>query len=189
MKNLMQSLSSSSSSGWHRFLTFCGIYLLCLVIFIGILHAAFAYGAGLVLLYIPLGIALVSLLGPAVWLYRYKNGFESFLVYITLCASLLTFLIMAPLVVERSLSCFLYFKAVEDGSVAQEAISPDFITSFVQKRFDDGVKGGFLTRQDNTYLPTPRSKLFYGIYYPLGFLTNTLDNYHQFKASYENKDK
>ena len=188
MKNLMHSLSPSSPSGWHRFGTFCGLYLLCLIIFTGILYLAFARGAGFVLLYVPLGIALVSLLGPAFWLYRYKNGFESFLVYITLFTSLFTFVIMAPFVVERSLSCFVYFKAVEDGSVAQSAISPDFINSFVQKRFDDGVKGGFLTRQNNTYLPTPRSKLFYSIYYPLGFLTNTLNNYHQFKASYENKD-
>ena len=184
MKNLTQNISPSRT-GWHRFRDFCLLFGVCLAIFTGILYLAFTHETGLVLLYLPFGIGFISLLGPFFWFYRYRNGFESFLVYVTLFASLFTFLIMAPFVVERSLSCFIYFQAVEEGSVSPEGISHDFITPYIQKRFDDGAKGGFLTKQGNTYLPTNRAKLFYAIYYPLGLLTNTLNNYHHFKENYK----
>ncbi|MBR6412399.1 MAG: hypothetical protein IKS41_04485 [Alphaproteobacteria bacterium] len=185
MKHLTHS-SPSSPTGWHRFRDFCILFAVCLVIFVGILSLTFIHEAGLILLYLPFGIGFISLLGPIFWFYRYRNGFESFLIYITLSTSLFTFLIMGPFVVERSLSCFIYFKAVEDGSVFQDKLPNEFMESFIQKRFDDGVKGNFLTKQGSAYLPTHRAQLFYAIYYPLGILTNTLNNYQQFKKNYKN---
>ena len=173
----------------NRLLNFGLIFILCLLFMIVFLYMAFSVGSGLVLLYVPYAIAIIALLGMIYWFYRYRDWFETILVYITLCASLLSFLIMAPIVVERSLSCFVYFSAVEDGFTSPEGISDDFIKSFVQKRFDDGVKGGFLRYQAGTYVPTFRAKLFYTLYYPLGILTHTLDNYKNFKASYAKNHK
>ena len=168
---------------FKKILAFCTLQVLCVLLAIGILALCFTWGAGLVLLWMPLLVAGCALVSVAVWQKVYKNGVESFLVYVASASFLFAFLLCAPFVVERSLSCFVYFYAVEEGKIAPHQIPASFTGPFIQKRFDDGVNGHFLQKQGDFYVPTARAKLFYAVYKPLGKLTNTLPNYKHFKQT------
>ncbi len=156
----------------------------CLMLFVGILFVLFTKGAGLVLLYMPILSVFIAGIGAGIWYLKYKTGFETFLVFISYTCCLFSFVIFGPMVVERSLSSFIFFEAVENGIVDSNTIPDDYMHAFIQKRFDDGVTGGFLIQKSaHEYEPTLRSKLFYGIVYPLGVLTNTTRNYQVFKSA------
>lgn len=168
---------------WKKCGYFVLVQLISLLVSMGVLAFAFAKGTGLVLLSMPVLVGGCSLTGFGLWLWRSKNVFESILVYIASASLSFSFLLCAPMVVERSLSCFVFFAAVEEGSIAPTQITQEFSKSFIQKRFDDGVQGHFLEKKADAYVATPRSKLFYAVYYPVGKLTNTLSNYRQFKQT------
>lgn len=172
-----------NTSSWKKIIDFCWIQMIGLAVGIGALAWAFSVSTGLVLLWLPLLILGCALISLGIWWKRYKNVFESFLVYVTSVCVLFSFLLLVPIVVERSLSCFVYFYAVEQGGISVSQIPPEFSNQFIQKRFDDGVVGHFLEKQGERYLPTSRSRLFYTIYHPLGKLTNTLSNYQRFKQT------
>lgn len=170
-------------TSWKKCGYFILAQLLSLLLAIGVLAFAFAKSSGLVLLTMPVLVGGCALIGFGLWLWRFKNMFESILVYITSASLLFAFLLCAPFVVERSLSCFVYFTAVEDGSISPTQITQEFAGPFIQKRFDDGVRGHFLEKKGDVYVATARARLFYAIYHPLGKLTNTLSNYRQFKQT------
>ena len=100
-----------------------------------------------------------------------------------------SYLIMAPLAIDRSLSTFIFFYTVQNGSIQEDKISQKYIDDFVKKRFDDAVKGNFLKKEGEMYTPQFRAKLYYYIMYPLGNITNTLDNYKYFEKDIKNNSK
>ena len=155
---------------------------LCLTLLIISLYFLFKYSTGLVLLYTPYLILLVSFLGVCIYSVWYHDFFEKFLIYITYVSALFLFVILIPIVIERSLSSFIYFYSVEEGSFDQTFISCNYMDKFTHKRFEDGVKGGFLKENNQVYYPTTKAKIFYHVLYPLGFITGTLGNYEAFKA-------
>ena len=174
---------------WKKWIDFCWIQGVCLAFSIGVLSWCFAASTGLVLLWMPLLVGGSTLLSGWIWWKRYKNAFGAFLMYVASASCLFPFLMCVPIVVERSLSCFIYFYAVEEGHVAASQIPQDFNQAFIQKRFDDGVEGNFLRQQDGQYVPTFRTKVFYTVYYPLGRLTHTLPNYQHFKKRLQQEEK
>lgn len=147
----------------------------------------FKHSSGLVLLYTPYLVMFASFVGIAVWLIKFREKFEIFLVYITYITSLFSFVILLPLAAERSLSSFIYFYTVEKGSFHYHTLSKEYLNDFVKKRLDDGIKGGFLIKKDKKYLPTTKTKIFYNLLYPLGEMTGTLENYKKFKSTCEHK--
>jgi len=182
-KNVIKSNDKKDSSVYKKIIAFCALQALCVLLAVGILALFFTVGAGLVLLWMPLLVGGCALISVVVWWKHYNNGFESFLVYIASASFLFAFLLSAPFVVERSLSCFVYFYAVEEGSISVNQIPNSFMEPFIQKRFNGGVSGHFLEKKGERYVPTTRAKLFYAVYYPLGQLTNTLSNYQHFKQT------
>lgn len=155
------------------------------VLLICLLYLFSKYGSGLLLLYMPLFIFLSSLIGVAIWWYKFHNGFESFLVYTTYVGFGFAFVFLAPFAVERSLSTFILFYAAEHDGISQVNFSSEYKNVFFQKRFDDAVKGGFLYEENGLYKPTLRTEIYYNMLYPLGVATNLLGNYEQFVREVE----
>lgn len=158
----------------------CGVIYASLLI--SCLYALYTNGSKLVLLYTPLLIFLVASLGCYIWHKKYADVFESFLVYISYVCAGFAFIFLAPIAIERSLSLFVFFYAVENDGYPASSVSDSYKELFFEKRLKDGVDGGFLTIQGNSYKPTIKAKTFYAILYPLGYATNALQNYHAFIA-------
>lgn len=158
------------------------IYLGILILSIRIVSL---YGSGLVLLYIPWLVMLSSVIGLAFWLIRYRSLFETLLVFLTYLSFGFAFIVMAPIAIDRSLSSFIFFYAVEHNGFPKVELSRDYKDDFFRKRIIDAHKGYFLVLEDNLYVPTFRAKMYYNLFYPLGKMTNMLGNYEQFVKEVE----
>lgn len=148
-----------------------------------------AYNSGLLLLYTPFIVIVSSSIVVVFWFYFYKNIFETFIIWLMYIFLGFSYLIMAPLAIDRSLSTFIFFYTVQNGSIQEDKISQKYIDDFIKKRFDDAVKGNFLKKEGEIYTPQFRAKLYYYIMYPLGNITNTLDNYKYFEKDIKNNSK
>ena len=79
-------------TSWKKCGYFILAQLLSLLLAIGVLAFAFAKSSGLVLLTMPVLVGGCALIGFGLWLWRFKNMFESILVYITSASLLFAFL-------------------------------------------------------------------------------------------------
>ena len=165
----------------YRFILFFCLLFLTLVFGLGICYITFQNNTGLLMFKMLGWLFIISTFPFIFWCKKYKNVFESFLVSMTCFSVVFSFIMFAPCVVERSLSTFIFFYAAETGKITKESISSQYISTFISKRFNDGVESSFLTYENEIYHPTFKTKLFYWIYYPLGKITNTLTNYNTFK--------
>lgn len=162
------------------FFVLCGVvYLLTLITALCIF---FTNSSGFVLLYTPIFILCSAALGSFIWHKKYADAFETLLVYISYSSIGFAFIFLAPFAVDRSLSTFIFFYAVEHGYYPANAVSSQYKDAFFQKRLEDGINGKFLIYENNIYKPTYRAKLYYSILFPLGIATNTLNNYKIFTA-------
>lgn len=156
----------------------CGlIYLALILVFMCIF---FTYGSGMLLLYMPLFIFSTSLIGVFVWWSKFKDLFCSILLYLAYVGFGFAFIFLAPFAVERSMSTFIFFYAVQNDSIPELNLSQEYKNHFFKKRIEDGIQGHFLIKEDNVYKPTLRAKVYYHLLYPLGVVTNMLDNYEAF---------
>lgn len=152
------------------------------VILVTLLYFASKNGSGLLLLYAPWFVILGSLIGLFLWWYIFKNVFETMLVYLLYVCFGFAFIFLAPIAIDRSLSTFIFFYAVEHNGIAKNNYSNHYMVDFFDKRFNDALKGNFLIYEDGIYKPTYRAQVYYYIFYPLGYMTHTLENYKQFAA-------
>lgn len=157
-----------------------------IIILIALVYVFSCYGSGLLLLWIPLLVLISSLVGGGIWFFCYKDLFETMLVWLIYLFFGFAFIIMAPIAIDRSLSTFIFFYAVEHQEFSKDKISEKYIEDFINKRFEDGVKGGFLIKENEKYKPDYRAKIYYYIFYPLGIVTNTLGGYKKFEAGIKN---
>ena len=164
----------------EKLVWFCFGGIIYFILLVALVREAFLWSSGIVLLCIPWLVVLSSVVGLGVWLIKYRYLFEALLVFFTYFGVGFAFIVMAPIAVDRSLSSFIFFYAVEHESFPQVELSSDYKTIFFQKRFDDAMKGNFLVKENDVYKPTFRAKLYYGLFYPLGMITNSLENYHAF---------
>ena len=170
--------------------------LVYLIVLIGSVYFCSAHGSGLLLLWIPFLVIISSLVGLCIWLCRYRKLFEATLVWFVYVFFGFGFIVMAPIAIDRSLSTFIFFYAVEHGKFQRNKLSDSYKEEFFEKRFDDALKGKFLVQKGDVYKPVFRAKLYYNIFYPLGKITNTLGNYkkfekeidHNFEATEEKND-
>lgn len=115
--------------------------------------------------------------------------FESFLIYICCVQLLLVFTVFGPTFVDRSVSYHMVFLASETGKLDMEYMEAVYSQDMLQKRVDDELKSGMIHDMGNhIYAPTLKAKIATGILKPIGYLTNTLDTYEQFKEEMSMKE-
>lgn len=153
------------------------IYVSLILLF---MYIFFTYGSGMLLLYMPFFIFVTSFIGVLVWWYKFRDLFCSILLWLTYVGFGFAFIFLAPFAVERSMSTFIFFYAVQNDGIKELNLSKEYKDHFFEKRIEDGVKGHFLTKEGNTYKPTLRAKLYYHLLYPVGVVTNMLSNYEAF---------
>lgn len=129
---------------------------------------------------------LCSFIGLGVWYIKYKNGFENFLIILTFIMFNTLFVYFGPVTLDRSLSSFIYFYSVEENSIPRDIFNKEYFEPYVQRRFEDGEKIGYLKCSEQFCYPTLKSKLTYWVFYPFGRLTGTLSNYDEFKQMMKN---
>ena len=123
--------------------------------------------------------------GAGTLLYRrkYKDIFETILVFISYAASLALIIYMGPVTLDRSLSSFIFIYAAQEGSIPADIYDETYFRPFAERRFKDGEKMNFLNRDNNGFCtPTWKSKLTYRVLYPLAHFTQTDDSYQQFRS-------
>ena len=164
----------------------CGGFIY-LAVLIGSVYICSMQSSGLLLLWIPFLVIISSLVGLGIWLCRYRKPFEATLVWFVYLFFGFGFIVMAPIAIDRSLSTFIFFYAVEHGEFQRNKLSDSYKEDFFEKRFDDALKGKFLVQEGDAYKPDFRAKLYYSVFYPLGKVTNTLGNYKKFEKEIENQ--
>lgn len=123
------------------------------------------------------------------WLKKNKNPFENFLVLLTFILFNTLFVYFGPVTIDRSLSSFIYFYAVENKTISASKIyNEEYFKPYIQRRFDDGVKIGFL-KCDNSGLCTPKlkTKITYYSLCPIAKITGTLGEYKEFKKMMDDR--
>ncbi len=172
---------SKNSEFMRKVFWFClgGVIYLALVI--ALMFIFYKYGSGFLLLYMPVFIFGSSLVGVLIWWNKFRDIFDSILIYITYVCFGFAFVFLVPFAVERSLSTFILFYAVQNNYFPELKISQEYKDAFFEKRVDDAIKGNFLSKDEDGYKPTMRTKVYYNILYPLGKATNMLGNYEKFE--------
>ena len=159
-------------------------YILGLFLSVAILLAItflFSYINQGVLFFSAFMIAIISgILGSLVYTIREKDGFTNFLVIFSYVLFNLFFIYIGPVTLDRSLSSFVYFYSVENGSISRDIYRDEYFHPYIQRRFDDGVKIGYLKCENNICKPTFKTKFTYTVLYPIGRMSNVLRNYDEF---------
>ena len=133
-------------------------------------------------------IALLGgITGTIIWTIKNKDLFENFLIFLVFSMFNTLFIYFGPVTLDRSLSSFIYFDSVQYGSVSKDIFDDTYFEPYVQRRFTDGAKIGYLKCDDVNCYPTLKTKITYTILYPLGKLTNTTQDYENFKKFYNKK--
>ena len=101
-----------------------------------------------VLFYTPYVILLDTLIFIYFWLIKYKDKFEAFLIYCCFACMNFSFIFLAPYAVDRSLSTFIFFNAVENNGFNENSVSAKYMNDFYTRRLKDGVNGNFLVKKD-----------------------------------------
>lgn len=169
-----------------QFIKKFGYFVLSL--FIGIIVMLFtanifAAKAGEVMYFKVYIIALISaVMASGIWILRNKDWFENFVVSFAYLCFFCFLLFIGPATLERSLSVFIYFYAVQNGSIKQDIYNDAYFRQFAQRRFDDSQTIGFLQcDEDRICTPTIKAKILYKVFYPYGRLTKCLYYYDEFK--------
>ena len=165
----------------------CGfLYLMLLCCALWVLYALTPKE---VLFYTPYAIFIGALIAIIIWYQWQKDIFETLLVFFCYITAGFSFVFLAPYAVDRSLSTFIFFYAVEHDGYPQNSLSDKYMEQFYQRRLEDGTNGGFLIKEDNLYKPTLRAKIYYNLMYPIGIATNSLKNYQIFKTEIQQLNK
>ena len=135
---------------------------------------------------------ICSLVIGIIWVHYNKNKlFENFLVIFSAALFNIIFIYLGPITLDRSLSSFIYFYAVEKGEINADVVFDEaYFKPYIKRRFTDGEKIGFLScSDDNICKPTQKTKIIYRVLYPLGKVSHTLENYKNFKSHINQKNK
>ena len=99
------------------------------------------------------------------------------------------FIYFGPVTLDRSLSAFIYFYSVENKEINTDIFDAEYFDKYIQRRFDDGEKIGFLKCYNSICKPTIKTKIVYYTLYPCGKLSKTLTEYDKFKSMLEKKEE
>ena len=117
------------------------------------------------------------------------GGFESFLIYICCVLLLFVFTVFGPTFVDRSVSYHMVFLASETGKLDMNIMEEIYSQDMLQKRVEDELKSGMICPVgEQVYAPTWKAKIATRLLKPVGYLTNTLDTYEEFKNEMEARE-
>jgi len=168
-----------------KFYTFLFLIIFSTILTLPLIYFYKSFSNG-VLFFSAFSIAfLSSFVAFFIWRKFYKEFFESFLVFCTLFTSSIIFVYFIPVSLDRSLSSFIYFYSVENEKITKQIHNQEYFENYIQRRFEDGEKIGFLKCDKNNCYPTFKTKLAYYILYPLGRFSNTTKEYENFKNMVE----
>jgi len=161
-----------------------GLFLFCGLLYLAILCASlwilYSYTPKNVIFYTPYAIFSGALISVAIWYIFQKDLFETVLVYCCYVTAGFAFIFLAPYAVDRSLSTFIFFYAVEHEGFPADKVSAQYMQDFYERRLSDSLTGNFLEQDGSTYRPKARARIYYHIMYPIGKMTNSLKNYQAF---------
>lgn len=167
------------------YFTLCGFISAFITTLLIFLFIKFDLG---VLFFYAFGLSFLgSLAGTAFWYIKYRELFETFLVFLCYFLTISFLAYLGPTTVDRSLSVFVYFYAVEENGIPENYQNERYFKEFTQRRLDDGIKTGMLSKEGHIYKPTIKSKMLYGIFYPTAVITGTDKAYKTFKKSVKEK--
>ena len=133
-------------------------------------------------------IAIISgILSSVIYTLKDRDIFTDILVIFSYVLFNLFFIYIGPVTLDRSLSSFIYFYSVENGSIDMDIYREDYFRPYIQRRFEDGEKIGYLKCENGICKPTLKTKITYGILYPIGKISNVLQNYDNFSEFVDNK--
>ena len=174
-------LKNRSGGIMKKPLHFCLLLLFSIFLMFPVTYIYKTFFGG-VLFFSAFAIAFFSaFLAFLVWLKFYKEKFEGFLVFMALFFVSVIFIYFAPVTLDRSLSSFIYFYAVENGEIKKDIYDEKYFSKYIERRFTDGDKIGFLNCSDEICKPTIKTKIVYYLLYPCGKFSNTMDEYEKFK--------
>lgn len=130
-----------------------------------------------------------SIIGFLFWIKFYKDLFENFAVFLSLLFICIFTSYIGPTTLDRSLSSFMFFYSVENGYISKDIKDEKYIDDYLKRRYSDAVKIGYFNCDDKNCYPTFKTKMTYYLFYPIGKLTSTLDNYYEFKSMADNFNK
>lgn len=126
---------------------------------------------------------LASVLGFLLWLKKFPNNiFEQITVYVSQLFICLFVAYIGPMTLDRSLSSFMIFYSVQNGSISKDIKDEIYFDDFIKRRYNDAIKIGYFNCDEKICFPTYKAKLTYYLFYPTGILTHSLGNYYNFKA-------
>lgn len=165
----------------YKFVLFFGCAVLNVALLCASLYGLFCLCPEQVLFYTPYVILISIVIFGYVWYFKQKDLFEAFVICVCFCCMNFSFVFLAPYAVDRSLSTFIFFSAVQNDGFKEDAVSSQYMVDFYKRRLRDGVNGNFLAKKDDIYYPTIRAKMYYALMYPVGIVTNSMENYRKFE--------
>ena len=138
------------------------------------------------------GISLISaIFGFIIFRAKYKDNFERFLVLFSYILINILFTYYIAVIIDRSLSAFMYFYSVENKSISTDIYDESYFKEYINRRYEEGKKIGYLIcdYDKKECKPTIKTRLTYMVMYPIGKLTGTLGHYDDFKILMRNKNK
>ncbi|MBR6127839.1 hypothetical protein IKQ21_09160 [bacterium] len=164
-----------------QFVTYFAGIIVSLFLMLVITHFFVLKDCG-VLFFNAFFIAAVSgFLGSLIYLFVDRDKFVYFVVLVSYVLFNALFVYLGPVSMDRSLSSFIYFYSVEKGQTTQNVFSEEYFRPYILRRFEDGVKIGYLRCDGGVCYPTAKTKYTYKFLYPLGKFTGVMKNYDEFK--------
>ena len=90
---------------------------------------------------------------------------------------------LSPVFIDRSLSLFIYFYSVGNGTVKRDTLNEQYYKKFFDRRIQDAENMHFISCDKNICTPKIKAKIAYYILFPIGKITNSLKNYNDFKKN------
>ncbi len=171
----------------HKLISFLICFIISIVLMLSavLLYRIF-YNGVLYFDAIFIGI-LAAFVSFLLWTHFNKEKFEALLVFMSLALFNILILYFGPVTLDRSLSSFVYFYSVENGSIPEHIYNDEYFIPYIDRRIIEGEKMGFLSCNNEVCNPTFKAKFLYYLLNPIGRVTKTLNNYDEFKLMLNSK--
>lgn len=170
-----------------KFITYFAGIMVSLFILLTVTHIFVKQDSG-VFFFSAFYIAIISgFLGSLIYLITDRDRFTYFVTLVSYVSFNALFIYLGPVSLDRSLSSFIYFYSVERGEISRNIFGEEYFKPYIERRFQDGIKIGYLKCDDKICRPTQKTKLTYKFLYPISKFSNVINNYNDFKKYMDTK--